>query len=173
MRFGVAFIVLVGFTGAAAAEAPRAARPSSVALGASVRWPQALPFVDVRATHAFGPRFALTGAVGYFASGDRIFGPRLYVQSGVRWYPTTAAVAPFVGAHASYYHEFDVDYRASDASQSASTSVGGGASVGLEATWSNGAMIQLQVVAEELWTNDDLGVEGERWEIGAAGGWRF
>ncbi len=166
-------LAIATLTADAAAEPPRAARPSSVALGVSLRWPTALPFVDVRASHALDPHVAVTGAVGFFSSDDRVFGPRLYVQPGLRWYPTTAAVAPFLGAHAAYYHEFDVDYSYSDASQRASTSVGGGLSAGLEATWPNGAMAQVQVVGERLRTGDVNGVAGERWEVGAAGGWRF
>lgn len=131
----------VAVPGDVAAEPRRAARPQALAAGLSmvdVAENQVLPFLTGSAALDLDDQSTITADVFFFTSGDRIFGPRLMLRGGARFYARDGLANPYAAVHAVLYHELDVDYSGSDRSQIAATSGGAAFAIGHELVAASG-----------------------------------
>jgi hypothetical protein len=159
-------------TSLAAAEPRRATREHAVTGGLAVIGAgggEALPFVTAQGVVDVGPRVAAVADT----SGDRVFGPRLLLRAGMRMYVRDGASNPFVAIGGVAYHHFDVDYSASDASQSASSALGYGATLGHELITGAGLSWVIEATVFQLHELSGSAPHGLSWQADSTLGYRF
>jgi hypothetical protein len=158
-----------------AAEPRRAVRPHAVTGGVSLLggYGEALPYVTAQGVIDLDPRFSVVADLGYFGTGDRLFGPRVLLRGGLRAYLRDGTWSPFVAAIAVAYHQFDVDYAASDASQQAASSLGGGGTLGHELVTRGGLSWVIEMSALGLHPFARVVTSGLLWELDTTVGYRF
>jgi hypothetical protein len=99
----------------------RSERPRELSLGVTalleVSGDDVLPMPIVEAVWNLLPRAAVLADLSYMDYRDRVFGPRVLAAVGGRGYLLPGPVSPYATVRFGLYHEFDVDYPYSDASQ--------------------------------------------------------
>lgn len=161
-----------------AAEPVRAARPHAVSGGVSLigggdGGGDVLPFLTAQGVIDLDPRFSVVADLSYFTSGDRIFGPRALLRAGLRAYLRDGTASPFAGIGGLAYHEFDVDYPYSDASQSAGSSYGASATLGHELTTAHGLSWVVEGSALLMHAMTPFVPGGLVWQFDTLVGYRF
>lgn len=169
--------ILITATGApVAAEPVRAMRPHAVTGGLSVIGAgggEALPFATAQGVFDTGTRFSAVADLAFFTSGDRVFGPRALLRAGIRAYVLDGTANPFVAIGGIAYHEFDVDYDASDASQQASSALGYGATLGHELVADSGLSWVVEATVFQLHQLSRSAPDGLSWQADTTLGYRF
>lgn len=177
MRRALVMWMLLATTSMVAAEPRRAARPHAVTGGVTVLGAfggdDVLPYLTAQGTVDLDRRFSAVADAGFFTSGDRVFGPRLLLRAGMRAYLRDGAANPYVSVVGALYHELDVDYEYSDASQQASTSLGLGATLGHELITAAGLTWTVEATVIELFGMSTRAADGHGWQLGTAIGYRF
>lgn len=169
-------LVLTLVATSAAAEPHRADRPHAISggiAGIGAGRGQALPFVTAQGVFDLEAWLSVVIDAAFFTSGDRVFGPRGLLRAGVRGYLRDGSWSPFAAMSGVGYHEFDVDYPYSDASQSDSTSLGAGMTLGNEFATSGGFTWVLEASAFQLFGLSDRAADGLSWQLDTRFGYRF
>lgn len=169
-------LALTVLTTTAYAEPRRELRPTAAGGGLAVIGAgggEALPFLVAHGALDLDARFSAVVDAAFFTSGDRVFGPRGLVRAGVRAYLQDATWNPYLAASVVGYHELDVDYEYSDASQQSSSSLGAGATLGNELVTSGGLSWVIEAGAFQLFGLSDRAVDGLSWQVDTMVGFRF